>query len=292
MQALDHTQEKYMTHLSKATRPTPQAPVITIAGLPGTGKTTLAATFPRPIFIQAENARTVFEQMDGDDQPMFFPELPKPNKERNIRTSVTIIEQLRELVTEEHDRKTVVIDTATSLNALFESEVVAFDPSGAATIGAAAGSYQGGYNVAAAMHAEIRFACESLRRRGITVIFLAHTAIVKMKNRPDAGSDYTVFTLDMHEKSRAIYINHSDAVIFLKTEEFIQGAETDKKGRQTKFGRVMSTGDRIAITAGSGNIGYIDAKNRYGMPTEMRVPYGENPLLPYFKFYQQAKEVN
>jgi hypothetical protein len=279
-----------MTHLSKATRPTPQAPVITIAGLPGTGKTTLAATFPNPIFIQAENSGPVFEDMEEKDKPMMLGILPKPSKSKNVRPSLIIMEQLRELVTEQHDYKTVVIDTSTSLNSLFEAEVVAFDPDGKQSIADAGGGFQKGYDISMAMHAEVRYACEVLRNRGITIVFLAHTAVVKRKNRPDATSDYTVFTLDMHEKSRAIYVNLSSAVIFLKTEEFVKGAETNKKGQQTKFGHVLSTGDRIAITEASGNIGYVDAKNQYGMPSTIKIPKGENPLLPYFKFYQSTKE--
>jgi len=48
-----------MSYLEKAKKAEPQAPVLTIVGFPGVGKSTIAALFPAPIFIQAENASTV-----------------------------------------------------------------------------------------------------------------------------------------------------------------------------------------------------------------------------------------
>ena len=80
----------------------------------------------------------------------------------------------------------MVIDTVTALNGLFEAEVVEFDDKGASNIGEAAGGYNKGYLVVAGMHAKLRSACEHLRKRGISEVFLAHTGIVKMKNRPAA----------------------------------------------------------------------------------------------------------
>ena len=44
------------------TKPKPQPPVITIVGMPGGGKTTLGGLFPDPVFIQAENSETIFEE--------------------------------------------------------------------------------------------------------------------------------------------------------------------------------------------------------------------------------------
>ena len=274
-----------MSYLSQVKKPTPQAPVITIVGFAGSGKSSLAGLFPNAIFIQAENATSVFETMPEHLQPAFFPQLPVPNAKKNIKTSDVLFEQLRELMTQEHDFKTVVIDSITALNIMFEQEVVEFDEKNATNIGEAQGGYNKGYLVVAGIHAKLRAACEHLRKRGISVVFLAHTGVVKMKNRPDGG-EYVAYSLDMHERSRAVYVSSSDIVAYLKARDFVVGSEENKKGQTTKFGRVTNTGERVLITSSDGTIGYIDAKNRYNLPDEIEVNKGENPLvalIPFFK---------
>lgn len=283
-----------MSYLSQVKKAAPQSPVITIVGFAGAGKSSLAGLFPNPIFIQAENAATVFETMVGDIQPAFFPQLPSPHAsaKRTIKTSEVLFEQLRELVTEQHEFKTVVIDTITALNLLFEQEVVEFDNNpNTSNIGEAAGGYSKGYLVVAGMHAKLRAACEHLRKRGIAVVFLAHTGVVKMKNRPDGG-EYVAYSLDMNEKSRAVYVSSSDIVAYLKARDFVTGQEENKKGQTTKYGRVTNTGERVLITSSDGTIGYIDAKNRYSLPDEIEVNKGENPLLALIPFFNQATQAN
>lgn len=277
-----------MSYLSQVKKAVPQAPVVTLVGFPGVGKSTLAAMFPSSIFIQAENASTVFETWDESDQPAFMPELPSASAKHNRKPSEILLAQLRELATEDHPFKTVVIDTITSMNTLFEGEVVEFDSNPECNnIGEAAGGFHKGYLVVAGMHAKIRSACEHLRKRGIAVVFLAHTGIAKMKNRPEAG-EYTAYTIDMPDKARQIYVGSSDAVFYLKSRDFVMGHEENRKGQTTKFGRVTNTGERVLICSSDGTIGYIDAKNRYSMPEELDVPKGTNPIIEMIPFFNQV----
>lgn len=288
-----------MSILKKVVKSLPQAPMITIVGFPGAGKSTLAGLFPNPIFIQAEHAATVFEIWSDEKQPSFFPQLPvskKPKEEvtstEPVSTSKVLREQLLALYKEEHDYKTVVIDTVTSLNNLFEKEVVVFDKKmDTESIGEAAGGFQKGYDVVAGMHSEIIGICGHLQKKGMTIVFLSHSGVIRMKNRPETESEYKVYTLDMHEKSRRLYVANSDAVLYLKQEEFIVGAETNKKGQVVRTGRIQQTGDRILITASDGTIGYVDAKNRYGMPNEIHVPHMENPIMNTIPFFNTKKTV-
>lgn len=276
-----------MSYLHQAKKSTPQAPVITIVGFPGVGKSSLAATFPKPIFVQAESATSVFEKWPEEKQPSFFPALPVPNAARDVRPSDVLLAQLRELISEQHEFKTVVIDAVTTLNMLFESEVIEFDPAGAQNIGEAAGGFGKGYLQVAGLHAKIRNACEHLRKKGIAVVFLAHSGITKIKNRPDV-EPYSTWSLDMHEASRKIYISTSDAVLYLKSQEFVMGSDKDKKGNIKSYGKMTSTGERILIAASEGTIGYVDAKNRYQMPVELEVPFMENPILRYIPFFNTS----
>ena len=141
-----------MSFLDQVQKPIPQAPVITIVGFAGGGKSSLAGRFNKPIFIQAENATSVFEDWPTDTQPSFFPQLPSPNAKRNIKTSDVLLGHLRDLLLQEHDFKTVVIDTITALNTLFEQEVIEFDNNGASNIGEAAGGFNKGYLIVASNH--------------------------------------------------------------------------------------------------------------------------------------------
>ena len=279
-----------MSYLSQIKRAAPEAPVLTIVGFPGVGKSTLAATFPAPIFIQAETATTVFETWPEEDQPAFFPELPAPNAKRNIKPSEVLIQQLRELATEEHPFQTVVVDAVTTLNTLFEQEIIEFDQNGANNIGEAAGGFGKGYLAVAALHAKVRNACEHLRKKGMTIVFLAHSGIAKVKNRPDVEA-YSTWSLDMHEASRKVYVATSDAVLYLKAREFVMGSETDRKGNIKSYGKVTSTGERILIAASEGTIGFVDAKNRYHIPDEIEVPERQNPIMQYIPYLKQFAKI-
>jgi len=263
-----------------------QAPMITIIGMPHAGKTTLAAMFPKPVFIQAEHSQTVFEEWPLDKQPDFLPRLPEPNKRNNTSTLEALKGQLRDLLTETHDFKAVIIDTVTTLNVMFEKEVVLFDEKpDIKSIVQACNGYQAGYDAVSRMHAEVRIACEHLRRlKGMTIVFLAHCGIGRIKNRPDA-EPYATWTLDMHEKSRHVYINQVDAVIYLKIKDIVIGMEADKKGNIKKFGKMVTSEERVLITSSDGLIGFVDAKCRYDFPKEIDVPFGENPLLQYIPFF-------
>lgn len=268
--------------LEKARRagsvPTP--PIITIVASPGAGKTSLGGLFPAPLFVQAESCETVFEGWAEEVQPTAFPQLPKGG------TKAELMAQLREVATAEHGFQTLVIDSVTALSRLFEQEIAARDCVG--NIADAAGGFHKGYIELASWHAEVIHACETIRRRrGMAIVFLAHTGVQKVKNRPDEGSEYTVYGLDMHTASSQQYISNSDMVAYIKKEEFIQGAESNRKGQPTKFGRALQTGERVLITSGDGKIGYVAAKTRYPMPVELPLPMGENPLLAHIPFFNR-----
>jgi len=276
-----------MSYLEQATRAVPTAPIITIIGFPGSGKTTLAGLFNKPIFIQAEKSSTVFENTPIEQQPVFMPMIPSPDKARAVSSRAIVREQLLELATVEHDFKTVIIDSITSLNDLYEKEVVAFDAAGADSNGNAAGGYHKGYDVVAGYHADLIRMSAHLTKKGIAVVFIAHVGVAKIKSSPDEAAEYTVWSVGMHEKSRSLYIKHSDAVLYLKSRQFVSGQESDKKGKTIKAGRAFVSGERYLIASSEGTTGFVDAKNRYDMPQELYVPQGENPIMQYIPFFNQ-----
>lgn len=270
------------------TAPTIKPPIITIIGSAGVGKNSLGGVFPKPVFIQAENSETVFEDWDDDVMPGFMPRLapPKLNQEMQVLSVRKQVEdQFRWIATNENDRKTIVIDTVTEYDKLMQIELLL--KYNVDSIGDAAGGFQNGYNELAAWHGDLMSMAEAMQRRGMAVVFLGHQGVKKIKSAPDKD-EYSVFSLDMHDKASSVYINRSDAVIYIRKETFVKGVEQDKKGRTTKYGKLIDSGDRQAVTSGDGQTGYMHAKNRYNMPPVMPLPIGENPLMQYIKFFNQG----
>jgi hypothetical protein len=80
------------------------------------GKTTLAAMFPKPVFIRTEDGTA---SLVGNDGVSLFP----------LATSTQdVLDAIEALATEKHEHKTLVIDSITQLATLIESEIVAADP--------------------------------------------------------------------------------------------------------------------------------------------------------------------
>ena len=282
-----------MSYLAMAKKPGVKPPMITIVGAPGTGKTTLGALFPSAVLLPTEDGTTVFENWDDEVQPAVLPRLPKAQKDGagNITKSTkdTLNAILDELMATDHGFKTLVIDSITTLARMLEHEIALRD--GVGTVADAAGGFHKGYVETASWHADLVYKCEQLRAvKNMAVVFLAHTGVKKIRNRPDAAADYAVYSLDMDNQALSVYVSQSDAVLYLAKEEFVTGQDVNKKGQTVKMGRVQQTGNRFLVTTGDGQVGYVNAKNRYGMPAEIDVPHGQNPILQYIKFYQSSKE--
>lgn len=261
-----------MSVLSTISKPTDEAPIMTIYGEPGTGKTTLAATFPKPIVIRAEDG---LQAIPEHARPDAFPLLTSVDQLR---------EQLTALLREDHDYKTVIIDSVTMLERLFVKHVVESDPTNPKTIKQAVGGYGAGHQAVVALHEAIRASCESIRkRRGMAVIFLAHTDVKKVEE-PD-NEPYYRYCITGQGKSdndttTNCYINNVDLAGFLRLETFV----TDKDGSKNKKG--VCDGTRILMCRPTA---VCVSKNRYGITKDLIVKAGENPLIPFIPFFNQPQ---
>jgi hypothetical protein len=256
--------------LSSISKPADRASIVTICGDSGLGKTSLAATFPKPIFIRAEDG---MQAIPDDKRPDAFPVLAKESE---------LWDQLMALLKETHDYKTLVIDSVTALERMFIAHVVESDPKQPRSINQALGGYGAGLSAVATLHQRVRKACGLLNdRKGMHIVFVAH-ADTETIELPDEDA-YTRYSLRLGKKSMAPYVDDSDVVGFMKLETFTKGGEGERK-------KALSDGTRILVChATASNV----SKNRYGITDPLYVTHGVNPLaavIPSLSNQQTKKD--
>lgn len=245
-----------MSILQQATKPADRAVIATITGDAGVGKTRLAATFPKPVFIRSEDG---MQSIPASERPDALPVVTGPDG---------LWEQFTALINEEHDYQTVVLDSVTALERMFISNVVETDPKMPKSINQALGGYGAGLQAVAAMHQRVRKAAGMLNAKGIHVVFIAHADTTTVE--PPDGDPYTRYDLRLGKRSVAPYVDDVDLVGYLKLETHTMGDGEKKKA--------ISDGTRILTTyTTAANV----SKNRYSITEDLIVPEGQNPLVNY-----------
>lgn len=244
-----------MSILNSIAKPDDRPIICTITGDAGLGKTSMAATFPKPIFIRAEDG---LQAIPVATRPDAFPILSNVDQ---------LWEQLTALIKEDHDYKTLVIDSVTQLDTLFMNYIVDTDPKKPRTIAQALGGYGAGFQALSSLHGRIRKAAGILNEsKSMNIVFIAH-AETETIELPDQDP-YTRYNIRMQKKSVSHFIDNVDMVAYLKLETHTFG-DGDRK-------KAISDGTRILVTyASAANI----SKNRYGISEDLLVVNGTNPLL-------------
>jgi hypothetical protein len=247
-----------MSLLSTITKPTTRAPIITICGDAGTGKTSLAATFPKPIVIRTE------------DGLQSIPEATRPDAFPLVKETDQLWEQLLALLQEDHDYKTLIVDSVSAAEQLFIKNVMDTDGR-AKSINQALGGYGAGVAAVVAQHQRLRKAAGLLNeRKNMGIIFISHADLEAV--RPPDQEDYTRYSLRMMTKSLPPYVDDVDMVAFVRLVSRLRGDDGERK-------KVVSSGAREVIchaTAAS------VSKNRYGITEPLEFSPGENPFADVF----------
>ena len=243
-----------MSVLSSIKKPDDRPAIVTILGDSGLGKTSLACTFPQPIVIRAEDGLSA---IPSDQRPDAFPVIQKVDD---------VWDQLMALIKEDHEYKTVIVDSVTALERLFVQHVIDSDPKNPRSINQALGGYGAGLAAVATMHQRVRKACGMLNeRKGMNVVFVAH-ADTETVELPDQDP-YTRYSLRLGKRSVAPYVDDSDVVGFLKLQTFTTGDGERKKA--------MSDGTRLLVCyATASNV----SKNRYGIEDDIVFEPNKNPF--------------
>jgi len=237
-------------------------PIIgTLVGEGGVGKTSLAALFPSPVFIRAEDGLSSLVGQDVKAFPL-------------AKQSQDIFDAIQVLATQEHSFKTAIIDSVTQLNTMFEHEVVASDPK-SNSINTALGGYGAGHSAVSERHRQIREWCDALMEtKGMNVIFIAH-ADSETVELPDQDP-YTRYSIRINKRSIAHYSDNVDLVGFIKLRTFTRG-EGDKK-------KAIGDGSRIVTCYPTPS--HI-SKNRFKIKEDLVFEEGVNPMVPFIPALQQ-----
>lgn len=250
-----------MISLNSLVAPSRRPLIMTICGEGGIGKTTLASLFPNLVLVRAEDGSKSIESR-GD--VAMFPV---------AKSTDEVMEAANALLVEDHPFKTVAFDTVTKFNTFAEAEVIEADckAGGKATaINTALGGYGAGYSAVANYHFELRKLAQRLAdERGMNVLFLAHVEVESL-DLPDQPQ-FSRYTIRMHKKSVANYVDDVDVVAFLKLKTFVTGSDKDGKRANTSGERIITCYPHPAHVS----------KNRLGIKVDLPFVEGVNPFAEY-----------
>ena len=233
---------------------TPSPPRILLYGDAGIGKSSFAATAPKPVFIPLEDG---LDQIDC----VKFP---------HVTDFPTLVSCLKALRDEPHDFQTLVLDSLSALQNIVSDGVCA--ASGAKFLTAAYGGYNRGNDAALAQfRRDVYPLLDEIRaKRNMCVIQIAHSH--------DETVKYTDGTTDRRTAPRLIAairdwcVEWNDVVCYarVRTIEDVSGGKV-VVGRNGGERELVCTGDTRLL-----------AKNRYGIPAGA-IPFSWDALMSAIK---------
>lgn len=215
------------------------APRIFLYSTHGIGKSTFAANAPDPVFIQTEDG---LGSIDTSSFPL-------------AKTSDDVMKAIGTLYTEEHEYKTVVLDSADWLENMMQQEIdKKYD--------AKELSFGKGALILADSWRNILGGLNALRNeRNMAVIIIGHCEI-KRFDSPEV-EPYDRYQPKLQSRASALVQEWADAVLFANYRTMVK---KDDVGFNKQVTRGITTGERLLYTQETP--AYL-AKNRYNLPSNL-----------------------
>ena len=218
-----------------------------IHGMEGVGKTTFAACAPKPVFILTEDG---MGQVQADHFPL-------------CGSYGEVMTCLQSLAYEDHDYKTVVIDSIDWLERLATRQICQ-DLGIEALLDI---PYGGGTCKLIPRFDEVIAALDLLRsKKGMNIVLIAHTKTEKVED--PRGSSYDQYSPRLDKRVNGTVKEWADVIGF--ATQTIRKEETDEG-----FGRKRTTAKTVKTSDGSDRVLILEpspaivAKNRYNLPAEI-----------------------
>lgn len=249
-------------------------PRILIYGPAKIGKSSFGSMANKPIFIQTEDG---LDAIEADAFPM-------------AKSFSEVLGNLAALATEDHDFKTLVVDSLDHLEPLIFNQVC--QEHNVSSIEEVMKGYGKGYIAALDLWREYLTAIDYLREtKKMTIVQIAHANIKRFESpMTDA---YDRYEIKLQKLAAALITEKSDIVLFAnywvgitKEAESSRQKDDDKRRRAVGSGeRILYAEERPAFIAG----------NRYSLPAE--IPFDKDGsywsvIANHVPFYKQAKQEN
>lgn len=232
-----------MNHLKIIAGKTGGALKVVIYGPEGIGKSTLAAHFPRPVFIDTE----------GSTRHMDVARTEKPT------SWAMLMEQVEYIRSDPSVCSSLIIDTADWAEQLCIDGICASKKlTGIEDMG-----YGKGYVYLAEEFGRLLNVLEEIVGRGVHVVLTAH-AMMRKFEQPDEMGAYDRWELKLQKKTSALVKEWSDLLLFANYKTISVAA--DEKGKKFK----AQGGRRVMYTS---HHPCWDAKNRLGLPGELPLDF-------------------
>ena len=218
---------------------------VCVYGPEGIGKTTFAAQFPDPLFIDTE----------GSTARMDVARLPKPSSSTHLKEMINYVIQNKPC-------KTLVIDTADWAERLLADDLlVRWKVDGIEKVD---GGYGKGYTYLGEDFGRMLNKLTEVVDAGINVVITAH-AWIRPFSPPDETTSYDRWELKLQKKCAPLLKEWADMILFANYKIFVTEDSKTKSKKGTGGQRVMYTTHHPAW----------DAKNRDGLPEELPFEFSQ-----------------